>query len=81
MMSAISGAKIELSGVASGLVNTSYLIGSALVLAIVVSVSTFHSETLIKFGINSLEALNNGFHLGFIGAAIISTILIRTKTQ
>ena len=88
LMSAISGAKIELSGVASGLVNTSYQIGSALVLAIVVSVSTFHSETLIKFGINSLEALNNGFHLGFIGAAIISalaaiisTILIRTKTQ
>jgi EmrB/QacA subfamily drug resistance transporter len=88
LTSAISGAKKEFSGIASGLVNTTYQIGSAIGLAIMVSVSTLHSETLINFGINSLEALNNGFHLSFIGAAIISaiaaiisTISIRTKTH
>jgi MFS family permease len=88
LTSAISGAKKEFSGIASGLVNTTYQIGSAIGLAIMVSVSTLYSETLINFGINSLEALNNGFHLSFIGAAIISaiaaiisTISIRTKTH
>jgi len=85
---ATSSAKKEFSGIASGLINTTYQIGSAVGLAIMVSVSILHSETLINFGINSLEALNNGFHLSFIGAAIISaiaaaisTIFIKTKTH
>jgi hypothetical protein len=36
-------------------------------------------ETLIDSGISQIVALNNGFHLAFIGAAIISiaaTVLI-----
>jgi hypothetical protein len=37
------------------------------------------SETLIDSGISHIIALNNGFHLAFLGAAIISiaaTVLI-----
>jgi MFS family permease len=74
LVSAISNARNEESGIASGLVNTTYQIGSALGLAIMVSLSTFHSNFLIDIGTNMLEAMNQGFHLAFIGAAIISAI-------
>jgi EmrB/QacA subfamily drug resistance transporter len=88
LTSAISGVRTELSGVASGLVNTSYQIGSALGLAIMVSVSAFHSETLVEIGKNLLGALNEGYHLSFIGsatisaiAAVISTIFVKSKMK
>ncbi len=74
LISAISNAKNEESGVASGLVNTTYQIGSAVGLAIMVSVSSSHSDLLVEMGTTMLEALNDGFHLAFIGAAIISAI-------
>ena len=74
LVSAISNARNEESGVASGLVNTTYQLGSAVGLAIMVSLSTSHSDLLIDIGTNTLEALNQGFHLAFIGAAIISAI-------
>ncbi|WP_458744588.1 MFS transporter [Candidatus Nitrosocosmicus sp. T] len=74
LVSAISNARNEESGIASGLVNTTYQIGSAVGLAIMVSLSTSHSDLLIDIGTNMIEALNQGFHLTFIGAAIISAI-------
>jgi EmrB/QacA subfamily drug resistance transporter len=74
LISAISNARTQESGVASGLVNTTYQIGSALGLAIMVSISTIHSELLVNIGTNLSWALNEGFHLAFIGAAIVSAI-------
>lgn len=81
LISAISNARNEESGVASGLVNTTYQIGSAFGLAIMVSLSTSHSDLLIDIGTNMLEALNQGFHLAFIGAAIISAIASLTAVS
>jgi EmrB/QacA subfamily drug resistance transporter len=88
LISAISNARNEESGIASGLVNTTYQIGSALGLAIMVSLSTSHSNFLIDIGTNMLEAMNQGFHLAFIGTAIISAIasltavsFIRTRSK
>ncbi len=88
LTSAVSNARNEHVGVASGLINTTYQVGSALGLAIMVAVSTAHSESLVNIGLNSLEAINNGFHLAFIGTAIISAIaavtsviFINTKTK
>ena len=88
LTSAVSNARNEQMGIASGLVNTTYQIGSALGLAFMVAVSTAHSESLVNIGMNALEAINNGFHLSFIGTAIISAIaavtsviFINTKTK
>ncbi|HKU82458.1 MAG TPA: MFS transporter, partial [Candidatus Nitrosocosmicus sp.] len=88
LISAISNARNEQSGIASGIVNTTYQIGSAVGLAIMVSLSTSHSDLLIDIGTNILEALNQGFHVAFIGAAIISAIasltavsFIRTRSK
>lgn len=74
LTSAVANAKKEDVGVASGLVNTTYQIGSALGLAMMVSIATMHSEALVNIGARSLDALNNGFHMAFIGAAFVSVV-------
>jgi EmrB/QacA subfamily drug resistance transporter len=74
LMSAVSHARKEELGLASGIVNTSYQIGSALGLAIVVAIAS--AQTLVdeNNGISSIDAINNGFHLAFITAAIVAAI-------
>src|ERR671911_475052 len=74
LTAAISNAHKEQTGLASGLVNTSYQIGSALGLAIIVAVASNQTETLDNIGLPSIEALNGGFHTAFILGAIISVI-------
>jgi EmrB/QacA subfamily drug resistance transporter len=74
LTASIANAKKEDTGIASGLVNTTYQIGSALGLAVTVAIASTHTETLTKIGTENLEAINNGFHLAFIGAAIVTTI-------
>jgi sugar phosphate permease len=74
LMSAVSHARKEESGLASGIVNTSYQIGSALGLAIMAAIAS--AQTLLdeNNGIGSIDALNNGFHLAFITAAVVAAI-------
>jgi EmrB/QacA subfamily drug resistance transporter len=74
LTAAVSDTRKEQTGLASGLVNTSYQIGSALGLAIVVALATSQTEILENIGLPSIEALNNGFHLAFVVGGIISTI-------
>jgi EmrB/QacA subfamily drug resistance transporter len=74
LMSAVSHARREESGLASGIVNTSYQTGSALGLAIVVAIAS--AQTLLdeNNGVGSIDALNNGYHLAFTIAAIVAAI-------
>jgi EmrB/QacA subfamily drug resistance transporter len=74
LISAVSHARKEESGLASGIVNTSYQIGSALGLAIMVALASAQTLSDISSGIGSIAALNNGFHLAFITAAIVAAI-------
>jgi EmrB/QacA subfamily drug resistance transporter len=74
LMSAVSHAKKEESGLASGIVNTSYQIGSALGLAIMVAIASAQTLSDGNNGIPSMDALNNGFHLAFIAAAVVAAI-------
>lgn len=74
LTAAISNTHKEQTGLASGLVNTSYQIGSALGLAIIVAVASNQTETLDNIGLPSIEALNGGFHSAFIVGASISII-------
>jgi MFS family permease len=79
LTSTVSNIQPRQAGLGSGLVNTSYQIGSALGLAITVAWAASQSERLVDFGISQTAALNDGFHLAFTGAAIISiaaTVLI-----
>lgn len=73
-VASISGAKPEESGLASGLVNTSYQIGSALGLAIIVAISSTRTNSMKLAGQADIEALNGGFRVAFLAAAIISLL-------
>jgi EmrB/QacA subfamily drug resistance transporter len=68
MMAAMSGAPQEQAGLASGIVNTTYQVGSALGLAALTAVAT--SQGAGQLG--NLPALTDGFSAAFIWAAAIA---------
>ena len=69
---AVSNARKEQTGLASGLVDTSYRIGSALGLAIMVAFTSGQTEHLHNNGTEQVNALNGVFHVTFICAGLIS---------
>ncbi|MDO1449224.1 MFS transporter [Rhodocytophaga aerolata] len=73
-IASMSGAKPEETGLASGLVNTSYQVGSALGLAAMVALASSKTSSLLQAGSGQIEALNSGFHAAFVGAALIAGI-------
>ena len=76
MTLAMSGATPEDSGLASGLVNTTQQVGGALGLAVLATLSTTRSETLLGRGEPAVEALTSGYRLAFaIGAGVLVVAL------
>ncbi|MGI5471832.1 MFS transporter [Streptomyces sp. CA-132043] len=70
MMAAMSGAPQEQAGLASGIVNTTYQVGSALGLAALTALAT--SQGAGELG--NLPALTDGFSAAFLGAAAVAAI-------
>ncbi|MCX4666207.1 MFS transporter [Streptomyces sp. NBC_01381] len=70
MMAAMSGAPQEQAGLASGIVNTTYQVGSALGLAALTALAT--SQGAGELG--SLPALTDGFSAAFTGAAAVAAV-------
>jgi EmrB/QacA subfamily drug resistance transporter len=70
MNTAISAARPEEGGLASGIVTTSYQVGSALGLAVMTAVAS--SQGADKLG--NVAALTDGYSAAFIGAAAIAVI-------
>jgi hypothetical protein len=66
MSLAMSGATPEDAGLASGLVNTSVQVGGALGLAVLATVSSTRSGSLLAAGKASAAALTSGYHLAFV---------------
>ncbi|WP_230036617.1 MFS transporter [Chryseobacterium sp. Bi04] len=73
-IASMSGAKPEETGLASGLVNTSYQVGSALGLAIIVAISAAKTNAVKTAGAPDMAALNAGFQTAFFSAAVICVI-------
>ena len=67
-----SSAKPEELGLASGLINTAYQVGSAFGLALMTAFATSRTSARLAGGVPNLAALNSGFHAAFIGAAVIA---------
>jgi EmrB/QacA subfamily drug resistance transporter len=72
------------SGLASGLVNTSFMMGGALGLAILASLAASRTDSLSASGDGPLAALTGGYHLAFLvgavfaaAAAVIGATLLR----
>jgi EmrB/QacA subfamily drug resistance transporter len=85
LLAAMSDVPQNESGLASGLVNTSFMMGGALGLAILASLAALRTENLLREGTELTVALNSGYNLALmIGgifallAAILSWSLLRT---
>jgi EmrB/QacA subfamily drug resistance transporter len=73
MTLAMSGAAPSESGLASGLVNTTLQVGGALGLAVLATLSTTRTDTLLSAGETTASALTEGYQLAFaIGAGLVA---------
>jgi EmrB/QacA subfamily drug resistance transporter len=71
MTLAMSGATPEDAGLASGLVNTSMQVGGSIGLAVLATLSTERTNSLLADGEGQLQALNSGYHVAYlIGAGL-----------
>jgi hypothetical protein len=62
----------EESGLASGVVNTSFMMGGAVGLALLASIAASRTDTLAASGDGNLEALTGGYHAAFFVGAIFA---------
>ena len=74
MTLAMSGATPEDAGLASGLVNTSMQVGGAVGLAVLATLSTERSESLISSGHSAASALPSGYHVAYLVGAGLAAI-------
>jgi EmrB/QacA subfamily drug resistance transporter len=86
LLAAMSDVQPSEAGLASGIVNTSFMMGGALGLAVLASVAASRTENLTASGEGPLEALTGGYHAAFLlgalfaaGAAVIGGTFLRTR--
>src|SRR6266850_100095 len=72
LMAAMSDVSESESGLASGVVNTSFMMGGALGLAVLASFAASQTEGALAAGAEQLAALNAGYHAAFMVGAIFA---------
>ena len=88
LLAAMSEVDTSESGLASGVVNTSFMMGGALGLAVLASLAAARTGDLLASGADSAAALNGGYHIAFAlsavfaaAAALLSAVLLRKGHQ
>jgi EmrB/QacA subfamily drug resistance transporter len=86
LLAAMGDVEPHESGLASGVVNTSFMMGGALGLAVFVSLSTSRTDALLADGSSQVAALNSGLQLAFAAgavaallAAVVGGVFLRPK--
>ena len=72
LLAAMSDVAPEEAGLASGLVNTAFMMGGALGLAVLASLAASRTDTLTADGDSHLAALTGGYHAAFVVGAIFA---------
>ena len=82
----MSDVKPEESGLASGIVNTAFMMGGALGLAVLASIAASRADSLRASGESDLAALTGGYHAAFlvgslfaVAAATIGGVFLRER--
>jgi MFS family permease len=74
LLAAMGDVKTMQAGLASGVVNTSFMFGGALGLAVLASLAAWRTDDLIASGDGELGALLGGYHFAFVGGAIFAAV-------
>ena len=84
LLAAMSDVEPSEAGLASGVVNTSFMMGGALGLAVLASLAASRTDTLLGSGEDQAAALTGGYHVAFLvgaifagSAALIGGLLLR----
>jgi EmrB/QacA subfamily drug resistance transporter len=84
LLAAMSDVAPTEAGLASGVVNTAFMMGGALGLAVLASLAASRTDSLAASGDGALAALNGGYHVAFlvgslfaVAAAVIGAALLR----
>jgi EmrB/QacA subfamily drug resistance transporter len=72
LLAAMSDVSPEESGLASGVVNTSFMMGGALGLAVLASLAAVQTQKALLSGAESLPALLSGYHAAFYVGSIFA---------
>jgi MFS family permease len=72
LLAAMSDVEPSDAGLASGVVNTAFMMGGALGLAVLASLAASRTETLAASGESPLEALTGGYHAAFLAGALFA---------
>src|SRR5262249_16362517 len=88
LLAAMSDVEPTEAGLASGLVNTSFMMGGALGLAVLASLAASHTDALLADGRNEAAALTGGYHVAFFvgaifaaSAAALGAFFLRARTS
>ena len=74
LLAAMGDVEPDEAGLASGVVNTSFMMGGALGLAVLASLAAYRTGILEQAGLSHKAALLGGYHAAFLGGALFAWI-------